>query len=89
MCRHGESLDIAICVFTNFGAIGFFMISGVLDRYKHVLPVTQNTPIFTLGEGDTPLLKANKVGSVVGCDNVYFKLESNNPTGSFKDRGMV
>ena len=62
---------------------------SLLEKYREYLPVTESTPMVTLGEGDTPLLKANKIGSVVGCDNVYFKLESNNPTGSFKDRGMV
>ena len=65
------------------------MISGVLDRYKHVLPVTQNTPIFTLGEGDTPLVKSRSIANRIGCVDLYFKVEGCNPTGSFKDRGMV
>ena len=65
------------------------MISGVLERYKGYLPVTDKTPIFTLGEGDTPLVKSSSIAQEVGCDELYFKLESCNPTGSFKDRGMV
>ena len=65
------------------------MISGVLDRYKHLLPVTSDTPIFTLGEGDTPLVKSRFISEKVECDNLYFKVEGCNPTGSFKDRGMV
>ena len=42
-----------------------------------------------MGEGDTPLVKSQNIGPSVGCDNLYFKLEGSNPTGSFKDRGMV
>ncbi len=65
------------------------MITGVLERYKDYLPVTDDTPMFTLGEGDTPLVKSDSVADEVGCAELYFKLESCNPTGSFKDRGMV
>ena len=65
------------------------MITGVLERYREYLPVTDKTPIFTLGEGDTPLVKSESIAEEVGCDELYFKLESCNPTGSFKDRGMV
>ena len=42
-----------------------------------------------MGEGDTPLVKSQNIGPSIGCDNLYFKLEGSNPTGSFKDRGMV
>ena len=65
------------------------MKKGVLERYREYLPVTHETPVFTLGEGDTPLVKSRRLGSMVGCDELYFKLEGCNPTGSFKDRGMV
>ena len=65
------------------------MKKGVLERYREYLPVTHETPVFTLGEGDTPLVKSRRLGSTVGCDELYFKLEGCNPTGSFKDRGMV
>ena len=65
------------------------MKRGVLERYREYLPVTDDTPIFTLGEGDTPLVRSRKIEARVGCDELYFKLEGCNPTGSFKDRGMV
>jgi len=45
--------------------------------------------LFTLGEGDTPLVKSNQLVKEIGCKELYFKLEGCNPTGSFKDRGMV
>ena len=65
------------------------MTIGVLAKYRDYLPVTDNTPKFSLGEGDTPLVKSRTIGDVVGCEELYFKLEGCNPTGSFKDRGMV
>ena len=65
------------------------MRQGVLERYRQYLPITDTTPIFTLGEGSTPLVKSRKIGERIGCDQLYFKLEGCNPTGSFKDRGMV
>ena len=65
------------------------MKQGVLERYRNYLPVTDATPMFTLGEGDTPLVKSRGIVNKVGCDELYFKLEGCNPTGSFKDRGMV
>ena len=51
--------------------------------------MTDATPMITVGEGDTPLVKSQSIGKRVGCDDLYFKLEGCNPTGSFKDRGMV
>jgi len=45
--------------------------------------------MFTMGEGDTPLVKSATLANMVGCEELYFKLEGCNPTGSFKDRGMV
>ncbi len=65
------------------------MKAGVISRYKKYLPVTLKTPLFTLGEGDTPLVKSNNLVKDIGCAELYFKLEGCNPTGSFKDRGMV
>jgi threonine synthase len=63
--------------------------SGVLFRYKEYLPITKKTPMFTMGEGETPLVKVDALAKQVGCAELYFKLEGCNPTGSFKDRGMV
>ncbi len=65
------------------------MKSGVLVKYKDFLPVMPNTPLISLGEGDTPLVRCNALEREIGCRELYFKLEGCNPTGSFKDRGMV
>ena len=65
------------------------MKPGVLVKYKDFLPLTPNTPLFSLGEGDTPLVRCGELGKEIGCGQLYLKLEGCNPTGSFKDRGMV
>jgi len=65
------------------------MKTGVLVKYKDFLPVTPKTPLFSLGEGDTPLVRCSELEREIGCGELYFKLEGCNPTGSFKDRGMV
>ena len=65
------------------------MKQGVLSRYRDFLPVTPATPLITLGEGDTPLVRSRVLEKELGCGELYFKLEGCNPTGSFKDRGMV
>jgi threonine synthase len=63
--------------------------AGVLAKYKEYLPVTSRTPMFTLGEGDTPLVRATRLEKFLGVGELYIKFEGCNPTGSFKDRGMV
>ena len=65
------------------------MGAGVLRTYRELLPLTSATPMITMGEGDTPLVKSSRLGRELGCPELYFKLEGCNPTGSFKDRGMV
>ena len=62
---------------------------GVLRRFAEHLPLTADTPMISLGEGDTPLVRSTTIERDLGCEALYFKLESCNPTGSFKDRGMV
>jgi threonine synthase len=64
--------------------------TGVIDRYRNLLPVTEATPVITLGEGSTPLIESRKLAALVGkgC-RVFLKFEGANPTGSFKDRGMT
>lgn len=63
---------------------------GVIERYREYLPVTDKTPIITLNEGDTPLVRAGYIESLVGeGTEIYLKYEGLNPTGSFKDRGMT
>ena len=62
---------------------------GVLAKYEDSLPVTPKTPIFSIGEGDTPLVRCDVLRKETGCGELYLKVEGCNPTGSFKDRGMV
>ncbi|KRV49517.1 threonine synthase [Wenjunlia vitaminophila] len=61
---------------------------GVIEEYRDRLPVTPDTPVVTLGEGGTPLVRAQVLSERTGCE-VYLKVEGANPTGSFKDRGMT
>lgn len=63
---------------------------GVIERYRQYLPVSGRTPVITLNEGSTPLVKADPVAELIGPGyNVWLKYEGLNPTGSFKDRGMT
>lgn len=62
---------------------------GLLKEYKSYLPINDKTPLITLNEGNTPLIKAEKIGEKLGKIELYFKYDGLNPTGSFKDRGMV
>jgi threonine synthase len=61
----------------------------LIDRYRGFLPVTESTPVVSLGEGATPLVQARRLGATLGLRHLYLKVEGQNPTGSFKDRGMV
>jgi threonine synthase len=61
---------------------------GLIEEYKEWLPVTENTPRLTLQEGNTPLIHLENLSEQWGV-NLYVKVEGLNPTGSFKDRGMV
>jgi threonine synthase len=61
---------------------------GLIEAYRDRLPVTDATPVVTLGEGGTPLVPARELSKQTGCE-VYLKVEGANPTGSFKDRGMT
>jgi threonine synthase len=62
---------------------------GVIARYREHLPVGPATPEIDLQEGSTPLVPSRNIGKALGLKNLYFKYEGLNPTGSFKDRGMV
>lgn len=64
------------------------MNPGLIQRYREFLPVTDGTPPLTLHEGDTPLIHARRLSEEWGID-LRLKVEGFNPTGSFKDRGMV
>ena len=61
----------------------------LLERYRRFLPVGEGTPSLTLGEGFTPLVRADRLGSALGLRELHLKVDGGNPTGSFKDRGMV
>jgi threonine synthase len=61
---------------------------GLIERYRDRLPVGDSTPALTLGEGSTPLIRSRVLGERLGVE-LWFKFEGTNPTGSFKDRGMV
>ncbi len=61
---------------------------GVIAEYRQRLPVSDSTPVVSLCEGGTPLVRANVVSELTACE-VWLKVEGANPTGSFKDRGMT
>ncbi|MFH2071048.1 MAG: threonine synthase [Elusimicrobiota bacterium] len=70
---------------------------GIIQRYKKFLPVSSRTPVITMSEGNTPLLRASAIEKYLGLRTtarttdieIYLKCEGFNPTGSFKDRGMT
>ena len=61
---------------------------GVIEEYRDRLPVSPRTPVVTLGEGGTPLVRSASLSDETGTD-VWLKFEGANPTASFKDRGMT
>lgn len=61
---------------------------GLIKQYESLLPVTDQTPRLTLQEGNTPLVHFPNLSKELGIE-LYAKVEGANPTGSFKDRGMV
>ena len=63
---------------------------GLINTFREYLPVTDKTPVVTLNEGNTPLIKAENLAKKIGLEaEIYLKFEGCNPTGSFKDRGMT
>ncbi|WP_027410079.1 threonine synthase [Anoxybacteroides tepidamans] len=64
------------------------MWRGLLQEYRDFLPVTEKTPLLSLNEGNTPLIRLERLSKQLGIE-LYVKVEGANPTGSFKDRGMV
>ncbi len=64
--------------------------TGLIDKYRDRLPVTDDTRVVSLGEGNTPLIRLSHIPKALGRDvDIYVKFEGLNPTGSFKDRGMT
>lgn len=65
-------------------------MNGVIERYREYLPVTDQTPVITLKEGNSPLILSDFLSALMGKEiEVWLKYEGLNPTGSFKDRGMT
>jgi threonine synthase len=63
---------------------------GIIHEYRNLLPVSDESSIVSLNEGNTPLIQARNLRTGIGLDlDLYFKYEGANPTGSFKDRGMT
>lgn len=62
--------------------------TGLINMYRDRMPFAKDWEPVTLNEGGTPLLRANYLSEITGCE-VYLKIEGANPTGSFKDRGMT
>ncbi|MHB8459330.1 MAG: threonine synthase [Candidatus Limnocylindrales bacterium] len=73
---------------TSAGPLGLAR-PRLVERYRRFLPVTDATPALTLGEGGTPLVQLHRLGAELGLERLHVKVEGQNPTGSFKDRGMV
>ena len=61
---------------------------GVIEEYRSRLPVDLSTPVITLCEGGTPLIRASHLSQILN-NEIWLKFEGANPTGSFKDRGMT
>src|SRR6187455_1959612 len=61
---------------------------GLIEEYRERLPVSEATPVVTLREGGTPLVRSDPLSDETGCE-VWLKYDGANPTGSFKDRGMT
>ena len=63
---------------------------GLINRYRSRLPVSAETPVITLNEGNTPLIEFVNLPKLLGRNvRILGKFEGLNPTGSFKDRGMT
>lgn len=66
------------------------LYTGLINKYKEYLPVSDKTPVITINEGNTPFIKADNLAKAAGIKaDLYLKYEGANPTGSFKDRGMT
>ncbi|MFV1973312.1 MAG: threonine synthase [Thiohalobacterales bacterium] len=64
--------------------------TGLIEHYRDHLPVSDDTRVISLGEGNTPLIRLENIPGEIGRDvDLYIKYEGLNPTGSFKDRGMT
>ena len=92
LCECGKPLMVAYDLETAAKTMTRDSLAGrarSLWRYREVLPVDKDENILSLGEGMTPLIKAERLGAALGMKNLFIKDESLNPTGSFKARGMA
>ena len=92
LCECGKPLMVAYDLEAAARTLTRESLSGRepnLWRYREVLPVDDPRNILSLGEGMTPLLKAERLGPRLGLSNLFIKDEGVNPTGSFKARGMA
>lgn len=92
LCDCGKPLMVAYDLDLAQATLSRESLAGrapTLWRYEEVLPVDELSNRLTLGEGMTPLLKAERLGKQMGMRNLYIKDESLNPTASFKARGMA
>ncbi|HKS43477.1 MAG TPA: threonine synthase [Blastocatellia bacterium] len=92
LCECGKPLMVAYDLERAAQSLTRESLAGrvpTLWRYSEVLPVEDEKNRLTLGEGYTPLIKAERLGAQLGMPNLYIKDESLNPTGSFKARGMA
>lgn len=67
---------------------GIFQRVGLVFDYRALLPLPSDAEPVTLGEGSTPLIRSERLNRLLGLPNLYLKLETVNPTGSFKDRSQ-
>lgn len=84
-----SSANSQAAVASGAAAAAYASRPRLVERYREFLPITGATPITSLGEGFTPLIRLDHIGARIGVKNLYVKYEGMNPTGSFKDRGMV
>jgi threonine synthase len=92
LCECGKPLMVAYDLERASSTLTRESLAGrvaSLWRYREVLPVDDEQNILTLGEGMTPLLKADRLGAQLEMSNLFIKDESLNPTASFKARGMA
>jgi threonine synthase len=89
LCPCGSPLLVRYAIEkTTFGKSSLQDRVASLWRYRELLPLQADATLFSLGEGHTPLLHAKKLGAELGLRQLWIKDEGQNPTGSFKDRGL-
>ena len=91
LCPCGSPLLVRYDLKKTKKAFGKSILAGrvaSLWRYRELLPLQNDANLISLGEGYTPLLDAGKLGAELGLRQLWIKDEAQNPTGSFKDRGL-